>query len=203
MVQNGVPYELEDNCIMLYLMNKVVSRQAVIQVVSILALVPLLFSTSFAQQDTIVVRRFQNYPDDVNTINPKQKQIIVKGNLSFSTYNLVMTAIEREISDLEAMECMALQKRDTATLRKLWIRDFTLDHPNELVAGNNPIPYYVSYSRLVNNFSAFQNVVYTSGTDSFQQLNTNGKLENVINRNYSHTWTLIAGAWKLTSKIRE
>lgn len=184
-------------------MHEVIRQQAVIQKVLILVLVPLFHSASFAQQDTIAVKGALTNSGGINTSNPKQKQIIVKGNLSFSTYNLFLTEIEREISDLESMECLAMQKRDTATLRKLWVRDFTLDYPNELVAGNNPIPYYVSYSRMVNNFSAFQNVAYTSGYDSFQQLNTNGKLGEVVKRDYRHTWTRIAGVWKLTSKTRE
>lgn len=110
--------------------------------------------------------------------------------------------MEQEISDLEAMECLALQKRDTLVLRKLLIRDFTLDYPNELVAGENPIPYYVSYSRMVENFSAFQQTVYTSGYETFQKIDANGKLEDVVKRAYSHTWTRLAGTWKLTSKTR-
>lgn len=130
----------------------------------------------------------------------KQKQILSKDHLIFYTDYILMSPLESEITDLESRECTALLKRDTATLVRLWARDFTLDEPtNKLATGKNPLPYYVSFTRIVEKLGAFDNIVFTSGYELSQQLNLNGKLDDPIKRNYSHTWTKEFGVWKLTT----
>ena len=71
----------------------------------------------------------------------KQKRVIVKEHIAFTSVNLVLSATESQIIDMENLECNALLKRDTSALKKIWMRDFTLDAPqNDLLLGQNPIP---------------------------------------------------------------
>lgn len=131
----------------------------------------------------------------------KQKQIVVKGNIAFTTYNLQLSPVENEIADLEALECNALLKRDTAVLKKIWTRDFTLDDQlNELVNGQSILPYYSSYSRMVEKCTVMENLVYTSGFEYVQTLKLHENLKDPIKRNYSHTWVRRYGVWKLSTK---
>ncbi|HTJ52457.1 MAG TPA: hypothetical protein VL443_23520 [Cyclobacteriaceae bacterium] len=132
----------------------------------------------------------------------KQKKLIVKDNITFTTYSFQLSPIENEILDAEALECKALLKRDTSILKNIWARDFTLDDSSTkiLMNGKNPLPYYAYLSRFVESFSTMGNIVYTSGYESFQQLKANGELEAVARRNYAHTWTRKYGVWKLSAR---
>lgn len=131
-----------------------------------------------------------------------QKIYRFKDNVTFVSYNLQLSAIENEISDLESMECTAILKRDTAVLKTLWTRDFTLDAPSsELVNSQNTLPYYASLSRMVEKFTVMDgNVIYTSGYEMVQPLKANGGVDDPVKRNYFHTWMRRNGIWKLTMK---
>lgn len=134
----------------------------------------------------------------------KQKQLLIKDNLTFATYSLQLSFVEKEIFDAEALECTANLKRDTVTLRNLWGRDFTADEPlNELVMGKNPLPYYVSFSRMVENFMQKDDMVYTSGYETVQWLKSDSKLEEPIKRNFYHTWIKKNGKWMLVAKSHD
>ena len=125
-----------------------------------------------------------------------------RGNITIAMTNFQLSPIENEIADLEGLECDALLKRDTAVLRRLWARDFTLDDPlNELVDGKNPLPYYVSYTRMVEKLTVIgDDMVYTSGKEFLQRLRTDGVVEDRVERKYFHAWTRKFGVWKLTTK---
>ena len=134
----------------------------------------------------------------------KEKQILIKDHIIYYTDYILMSAIESEITDLESRECVALLKRDTATLIRLWVRDFTLDEPTHgMATGKNLLPYYVSFVRIVENLGAFDDVVFTSGYESFQKLLPNGKLDETVKRNYAHTWTRKHGMYKLTTSTHD
>jgi hypothetical protein len=131
----------------------------------------------------------------------RQKRWITKDNVIIETYDLQLTQIEAEISDMESSECKALLKRDTATLRNIWQRDFTLDEPqNELQVGKNPIPYYTSLTRLIDKFTILDNVVYTSGHEYVQRLRSDGKVDESIKQDFFHMWVNKFGVWKLSTK---
>ncbi|MGC1240315.1 MAG: hypothetical protein WA874_01945 [Chryseosolibacter sp.] len=138
-----------------------------------------------------------------NDVTHQHKKIVTRGNVSFATNNLVMTPLENEISDAEDRECKALLKRDTTALKNIWLRDFTLDEPNnELVNGKNPIPYYVFVTRLVEKCAATGSNVYTSGYELTQKLTPNGQLEAPVKNTFYHAWTNQSGTWKLSTRTR-
>lgn len=102
---------------------------------------------------------------------------------------------------MEGLERHALMKRDLSALKNIWRGDFTLDDPqNEIVTDENPIPFYVSLGRMVENFYHADNAVYTSGSEFFQKLNTSGKVEDRSEWKFFHTWTRAHGVWKLSIK---
>jgi hypothetical protein len=130
-----------------------------------------------------------------------QNQLIIKDHVVFSSPNIKMSSIELEISDLEEIECKAILKRDTITLIKLWDRDFTLDAPsNELATSKNGLPYYVSFTRIVEHLNVIGDFVYTDGYELLRPLQANLNIGNPIKRNYLHVWSRKSGSWKLISK---
>jgi hypothetical protein len=101
------------------------------------------------------------------------------------------------------MESNALVKRDTAILKKLWVRDFTEDDEPEnkiLHVGANPIPYYTYVSRQIQKFTDMGDVVFTSGIESSQKLRRDGSLDEMVKVDFFHTWTRKYGVWKITTK---
>jgi len=134
----------------------------------------------------------------------RQEQIIYKGNIGIKTTNLQLTKIESEISDMESLECKALLQRDTAALKNIWLRDFTLDGPqNKIHIGQNPIPYYVSLTRIIERFTILENIVYTSGQEYVKLMGSDGKLEEPITQEFFHVWTKKLSGWKLSEKTHE
>jgi hypothetical protein len=159
-------------------------------------------SNYFSGHTSSSITENQNTSRGLSYRTQEQKNVIIKDHISFTTYNLQMSLVENEIADLESMECTAILKRDTSTLKRLWTRDFTLDDLlNEmLVNGKNPLPYYTSYNRMVENFNSMGDIAFTSGYEFIQPLKANGKMENPVKRNYFHTWIRKNGIWQLSTK---
>lgn len=135
-----------------------------------------------------------------------QKRWFSKDHVRVETNRLQLTAIEDEISELESIECKALLKRDTAALKYIWVRDFTLDEPqNEILVSKNPIPHYLSLQRVIEKFIILEDedVVYTSGYEIIGRLTSGGKTHQLTNRIFTHMWTKKFVGWRLSSKHYE
>lgn len=134
----------------------------------------------------------------------KQQTFITVDNITIATYNLQLSVMEREMAELESRESQAVLKRDTAELIKLWARDFTLDEASDkLVNGKNPLPYYASFSRLIERCTPVGNDVYTSGYEMVQLLPTNGPMKDPVKRTFFHAWTRKNGQWKLITRTND
>lgn len=123
-------------------------------------------------------------------------QIFVKENVAAPTSNLKLSSLEKEISNLEEMESEALLKGDTATLKKLWVRDFRKD----ISSSKGKLPHYLSFTRVVERINVNGNSVFTSGYESYLILRPNVPLGDPIKRYYFHVWTKQNGSWKLVSR---
>jgi hypothetical protein len=149
---------------------------------------------------------YMNRPDSVYlplSAYRQPNQLIVKDNIALASPNLIRSPIEIEISELEALECKAILKRDTMVLKKLWARDFTLDAPlNKVIESKNTLPYYVSYKRIIENLNVIGDAVYSRGYEMVQHLKVNGKLEDPVKKSYFHVWKKQNGSWRLVSKHR-
>lgn len=129
---------------------------------------------------------------------------ISKDHVTIVTTKLRLTSIEEEILELESQECKALLKRDTAALKDIWLRDFTLEEPqNELHLGKNPIPYYVGIHRTIEKFIILENTIYLSGYENTGRLKGDGKVEAPIIQKFTHVWTKKPFRWKLLTKTYE
>jgi hypothetical protein len=133
-----------------------------------------------------------------------QKRWFSKEHIIIETNKLQLTSIEEEISESESKECRALLKRDTTALKDIWLRDFTLDEPqNEIQISKNPIPYYLSLYRIIEKFTFNHNVMYTTGVEYMIRLRSDGKVEEQIKRKFTHVWTRKLFTWRLSSKNYE
>ncbi len=131
----------------------------------------------------------------------KQKVIIVRDNVVIESNEFQLNLIENEIADIESSEIKALLKRDTAALKKIWSRDFTLEEPqNKVNFEKNPLPRYVSLNRTILKITILDNVVYTSGREYSQLLRRDGRLDDPIERDFFHTWKNRYGVWRMSTK---
>lgn len=137
--------------------------------------------------------------------NPEWWQIVSTGPVLYKSHNLVLPPVEKEIIDLESLECTAEKKRDTLSLTRLWARDFTLDKKtNKVVTGKSGLPNYLSLTRMIEKITAIdENTVFTSGYEMFQEVDCTTDLQPPAKRQYAHTWRRSDGLWKLTAKINE
>lgn len=132
------------------------------------------------------------------------KRWISKDHITMVTHKLRLTPMEDEILEMESRECRALLKRDTTALKEIWLRDFTLDEPqNELHLGKNTIPYYVGIHRTIEKVTILDTVIYISGHENVGLLKGDGKVVAPIFRQFNHAWTKKLFSWKLASKTYE
>lgn len=131
-------------------------------------------------------------------------QIITKFGKHLTTKIVAMTSVESEIHNLEDAECEAMLKRDTATLKIIWARDFTLeDSQSEVVVGANPIPYYVSFGRMIKRIDFIDDMVFTKGYEFARLLKTDGTLADPEVREFFHTWVNKDQKWRLITRINQ
>lgn len=128
------------------------------------------------------------------TSSTDSHMVFVKENVAISSPNVKLSALEKEISRLEEMESKALLNRDTVTLKKLWMRDFTKD------TGKSTLPHYLSLSRMIERINVNGNSVFTSGYESYITFRPNVPLGDPVKRYYFHVWTKQNGQWKLVSR---
>lgn len=134
----------------------------------------------------------------------KQKFIRAREHLTIVTGKPQFSAIENHIIALEYAECNALLKRDTIVLRRIWPRDYSLDERGiGLANGRNPLPYYTVLNRIIEKLNSTDTVVFTSGIEYVQMLNTDGKVNDVTTRRFFHAWRGRYGIWKLTTRLHE
>lgn len=177
----------------------------------LLLLIFLTSINSYSQADTINMEsQSQNSSNgalaDAYLSRSGKWRIYSLESILYKAHNVSMSAIEIEIMNLESRECVAFKKRDTIALMTLWARDFTQDKKqNELVDNKHGLPNFLSLGRVIETFYAIDNnnIVFTSGYESFQEIKDGWKLEPPGTRKYSHTWTRKNGLWKLTTKITD
>ena len=141
---------------------------------------------------------------NTHTVTRTTDQVITKYGKHLTTKTMALTPVETQIHDLEDAECEAMLKRDTATLRTIWARDFTLDDPqSELMVGENPIPYYVSFGRMIKRIDFMEDMVFTKGYEFVRLLKTDGTLADPEVREFFHTWVNKDEKWKLITRINQ
>jgi hypothetical protein len=180
----------------------------------LLLLTSLITVPSYSQLDTSIVVdsklcSFLSSSQDstsgtqARSYGPEKWWFFSRENIGYKAHNIPLSPVELEIMDLESRECVAVKKRDTLSLMRLWARDFTQDkRPNELVSNKHGLPNYLSLDRMIETFYVIDNnTVFTSGYESFREIKNDWQIGLLAERKYSHTWTKKNGVWKLTTKL--
>ncbi|MBX2957496.1 MAG: hypothetical protein KF846_15130 [Cyclobacteriaceae bacterium] len=93
---------------------------------------------------TLTTTRLSNFTGE------KQKRWIKIDDVVVETSNIALTPVEETLAKAESVEIRALLKRDTVALKRIWLRDFTLDElHNKVQHDPNPLPHYLSLNRRI------------------------------------------------------
>jgi hypothetical protein len=179
-------------------MRNIYGRRALNVIFSVLYYLLLIANGSASAQSVDTTSTYR-------IVNPEQQKFIrARDHVAITTAKLQFSIVENQIIALESEECNALLKRDTIVLRRIWARDYSFDEQiTGLANGKNALPYYTVMNRIVEKINPTDSVVFTSGIEYVQMLNTVEKLSDVTKRTFFHTWRKNYGVWKLTTNIHE
>jgi hypothetical protein len=131
----------------------------------------------------------------------KRKRWINMDRVTVETFNIALTPVEEELARAESIEIRALVERDTAVLKTIWMRDFTLDEPHNTVhRDRNPLPQYLSLHRRIEKLTLVDDHAYVTGIEYAVHVSPDGKVNTLYTRNYSHMWVKKLFDWKLATK---
>jgi hypothetical protein len=174
-----------------------------IQYISPLILL-LIASNAIGQTDSTGSLKFgpRDYVKKLMVIIVDGKNVSVNPDLAFPGPLDATDPVKREIQLLETRESYALQRRDTAELKKLWGRDFTADIPaNRILTDDLGLPYYESYHRIVEHLDIKDGQAYSNGTEIIRLMDDKTKTITTITKKYVHIWKMGIGGWRLFSKF--
>ena len=123
--------------------------------------VPLLVVAAQAKQQELSTFK----SDSANADNRfMQDAIVVKGSLLYQA-NL-RSPLHQEILKLENQEAEAQKNADTTVLKKIWIRDFSLDNrSNKMLGASSALSIYLYFTRHVQSISMADKLVFSSGVE--------------------------------------
>ncbi len=116
--------------------------------------------------------------------------------------------IEAEIRRLEQVEAQAVVSKDTATLLKLWDKDYVVNSPqNKIVfAGKNAADRPVmqrmkaSYTKEVEQIIIRGNFVFSMGGETIVPAGDDPQAGQIVKRRYTNIWEKQEGGWKLVAR---
>ena len=149
----------------------------------------------FPQDSTLT---FGYYPKTQQAI----RVVTENGVVAISHLGNNTDPVFNEIQNLEERESKALQRRDTAELKRLWTRDFTTDVPaNKVMPDKTGLAYYELYMRFVEHVDIRDTKAYSNGTELIRAMDDKTKTVKEVHRKYMHVWQNSIGGWKLISKF--
>ena len=119
------------------------------------------------------------------------------------------TSIEAIIRNLEQLESKAVLEKDTATLKKLWANDYTVNSPaNRVVTGgrntlDRPVINQadnVSFTRVVEHIIIKDGFALAMGNEIVVPKPKDTTAAISIKRRYTNVWISEKGEWKLTAR---
>jgi hypothetical protein len=117
--------------------------------------------------------------------------------------------LETTIRNLELTEAKAVLEKDTATLRKLWSENYTVNSPagRVVVGGKNTLDRpvvtqsnFTSFIREVEHVLINENCVITMGGEIVVPALADNTPGPVVKRRYTNVWMKIENSWKLTAR---
>ena len=116
--------------------------------------------------------------------------------------------IEAEIRRLEQVEAQAVVSKDTATILKLWDKDYVVNSPqNKIVfagktAADRPVMQRAraSYTKEVEQIIIRGNFVFSMGGETIVPAGDDPHAGQIVKRRYTNIWEKQEGGWKLVAR---
>ncbi len=116
--------------------------------------------------------------------------------------------IENEIRSLEQTEVQAVLNKDTATLKKLWDRDYIVNNPENKIVLAKPNPVdrpvlqnqRVSFTREVEKILINGDVAISMGNETVIPAGDAANAGQTVKRRYTNIWMKKDGQWKLVAR---
>jgi hypothetical protein len=121
---------------------------------------------------------------------------------------IAQNKVEDEIRRLEQIEVKAILARDTATLEKLWDKNYVVNNPdNKIVLANaDPVDRPVlkkprsSFTREVEQITIRDNIVISMGSETVVPAGDLPKSGQTVKRRYTNIWMKVGDNWKLIAR---
>lgn len=136
------------------------------------------------------------------------KKLIATTCLLFYVYYLCAQNqdIETEIRTLEQTEVKAVLDKDTATLKKLWDKDYIVNNPENkiILATPNPVDRPVlqksrsSFTREVEKILINGDIAISMGNETVMAMTNQS--EQTVKRRYTNIWIKKGNSWKLAAR---
>jgi ketosteroid isomerase-like protein len=114
---------------------------------------------------------------------------------------------EQEIRRLEKHWTELLDKGDTASLLKIWSKDYVVNNPNgqivtpeNIVALMNSGHKFPKVERIVEKITFNQNIAIVMGKELQQPANMTTNQEEWIPRRFTNVWIRSENGWQLTAR---
>ena len=116
--------------------------------------------------------------------------------------------IEKEIRTLEKMEVEAILSKDSATLLKLWDKDYTVNSPDNVIVlpGKNTLDRPVlkrprtSFTRDIEKIIIRGNTAFSMGSETVVFAEDQPHSGKNIKRRYTNIWMKQDSQWKLVAR---
>lgn len=116
--------------------------------------------------------------------------------------------IEKAIRVLEQVEVKAILEKDSATLLKLWDKNYTVNSPDNViyVAGKTTLDRPVlkrartSFTREVELVTVKGNFAFTMGSETVVPAGDQPAAGQTVRRRFTNIWEKQEGAWKLVGR---
>lgn len=117
--------------------------------------------------------------------------------------------VEREIRDIEDRERVAMFNADTATLRKIWADDFTVNPPsniNKITTTsqelfdmmNSGTIRFTSFTRDIEHITIRKDLAITMGSEEVVFTGDVPQAGQTIKRRFTNIWLKRNGAWRMS-----
>lgn len=128
--------------------------------------------------------------------------------LLLATESFSQSRAETEIRQLEQLELEAVHKGDTATLFKLWSKDYVVNNPyNQVVTVKQIVGFikegkidYSSVERIVEKVTLTQNLGIAMGKEIVTPEKATDNAGKKVTRRYTDVWIKTKDSWQLTAR---
>jgi ketosteroid isomerase-like protein len=136
------------------------------------------------------------------------KKIIIVAAFFFPLNYLYAQNPEAEIKNLEQMEVQAILNKDSATLLKLWDKDYTVNSPDNVIyfAGKTTLDRPVlkrsrtTFTRDIEHISISGNFGFSMGSETLIPAGDSPQTGQVVKRRFTNIWQKQESGWKLVGR---